>query len=260
MIDPEQENAGSWIALDVPAGEIDKIGLVIGWDKDESTFSDYARAKTIRVEVIDSGNGDAVKVDETFPLEDKRGWQIIDLVDSKVGSDLKGGRVRITINEVYPGHDFPNLAVSEFRVYMKEFEASTITLKTPPGSEEAGHPADNLVDGKDATFWAAASDTEPSFLILRAPGYGLATVGIRPGSAPYARPKTIAVAANDTSITYTMDDKAVMQWFLLPAIIGYTGSAFGDIRVEVVDTYPGGAGKGVAIGELKLNAATIDEL
>jgi hypothetical protein len=261
MIDPEADNAGSWIALDVPTGEVDKVAFVIGWDKDDHTFTDYARAKTVRVEVIDSGNGDAVKLDEKFTLEDKRGWQVIDVPNTKVGGEYKGGRVRITIHDVYPGHDYQNLAMSEVRVHLAEFEADTTTLAIPPDSSEPGHGAELAMDKKPATFWAKDGvDDQPVRFTLRAPGYGLASAGITPGPAGYARPKTVALSANGATLTYTMEDKAVAQWFLLPAIVGYTGSAFGEIVVEIVDTYAGPPGAGVAVAELALRAATIDEL
>lgn len=260
MINPEAENAGSWLALDVAAGTVDKVAFVIGWDKDDNSFKDYARAKVVRIEVIDSGNGDAVKVDEKFSLEDKRGWQIIDIPDAKVGSEYKGGRVRVTVLEVFPGHDYQNLAMSEMRVHMGEFEAGTGALSDAPDTEEEGHGEDNLMDGKPATFWASGGAADEVAMAFRAAGYGLSSIVITPGPTAYARPKSISITANSTVLSYTMEDKPVAQSFLLPVVIGYTGSAYGSIELEVVDSYPGQPGKGVAIAEVKLMAATIDEL
>ncbi len=259
MIDGEQDNEGSWIALDVPASEVDKISIVSGWDKSEDSFFDYARIKLARVEVLDMNNGETVVVDQQITLEDKRGWQHIDLTNGKVGGEVKGGRVRVTVLEVYPGKDYANVAVSEVRVGLKEFPAETGKLTSPPESIEAGHAAELLLDGKDTTFWASEPSPEgnPTFKVA-APGYGLASIGIRPGPAPYGRPKTLVLTANDAKVTVTVEDKAVVQWFTLPVIVGYTGGAWGNVSVEITETYPG-TNKGVAIAEVKLNAATIEE-
>ena len=43
-------------------------------------------------------------------------------------------------------------------------------------------------------------------------------------------------------------------------MVGYTGGAWGEVTFEVVDLYDEKATKGLAFSEVKLNAATIDDL
>lgn len=259
MVDPEKKNEGEWIQIDVPASTVDKISLIPGWDIDENSFFDYARIKKARVEIFTKEGGSLKLVAESVvDVEDKRGWQVLDVPDTKVGGEIHGGSVRVNILETYPGKDYPNLAVSEVRVHLKEFPAETIMVAATPDSMEDGHGADLMTDTSPKTFWASGGETEAT-MAFKAAGYGLASIGIQPGPKPYARPKTLEITANDMPMTVTLEDKADLQWHLLPVIIGYTGGAWGDVQVKVVDTYPGDVGKGVAISEVKLNAATIED-
>ena len=52
MVDPESENVGEWFEVDVPKSTVDKLGLVIGWQRDDKTFKDYGRVKTVRVSIF----------------------------------------------------------------------------------------------------------------------------------------------------------------------------------------------------------------
>ncbi|NCG20216.1 MAG: hypothetical protein GWP91_14500 [Rhodobacterales bacterium] len=258
LVDPEAKNEGSWIEMDLPAGEVDKLGVVIGWDKDENTFGDYARVKSGRLEIFSKTGGTEALVGEaTLNFEDKRGWQVVDLPDTKVGDEMGAGRIRFTVTDTYSGKDYPNLALSEIRLFFKEFEAGTLSIKTYPADEAEGHTGDLLADGNDRTFWASAGGTEAE-LKLKGSGYGLSSVGIKAGPKPYARPKTIELVANDMIVRHTMEDNDKLQWLLLPVVVGYTGSAWGTITVKVIDAYEGE--KGVAIAEVKLNAATIEDI
>ncbi|HHO50452.1 MAG TPA: hypothetical protein ENK18_06145 [Deltaproteobacteria bacterium] len=257
-INAEQPNEGSWISIDTPPAEIDKLGMVIGWAKDEVTFKDHTRIKTAKVEIFDIGNGSPeLKAEATVQFEDQMGWQIVELPDTKVGGEVFGGKVKITVLETYPGKDFPSLAVSEVRIHLKEFPAETLAFQDIPSSEAEGHGGDQMMDGSARSFWAS---TEPTATFsVKAPGYGLSSLGIQPGPASYGRPKTVKITANQASITHTMEDTpGKMQWLLLPALVGYTGGAWGTVQVEIVDTYPGDAG-GIAIAEIKMNAGSIEE-
>ena len=51
QVDPESEQKGEWIEIDVPASEVDKISLTAGWNKDKTAHADYARIKSLRIEV-----------------------------------------------------------------------------------------------------------------------------------------------------------------------------------------------------------------
>jgi len=258
QIDPESENAGEWLALDIPAGEVDKIGMVIGYAKNEDTFTDYARVKTAKVSVFNAGPGGALLAESTVSFEDKNGWQVVDLPDTRVGGDVLGGRVKVTIVETYPGKDYPNLAISEIRVHMKEFPAESLRLARPPDSEVDPNIGDRMVDGDPKTFWAATTDS--AVFGVSAPGYGLASIGLTQGPKAYARPKTIELLANQATVTHVLEDKpGTMQWVLLPCLVGYTGGAWGEVEVRIVDAYPGEGMNGAALAEVKLSAGSIEE-
>ena len=259
QIDPEEKNAGSWIYVDVPGAEVDKIAMVIGWQKSEEHFFDYARIKKAKVEVFDLGMGGAPTLLGTHEIafEDKAGWQYADIPDTKVSGEGLGGRVKITVVETYPGKDFPNLAVSEVRVHLKEFEAASMSLATPfDGAPEA---SDKATDGNARTFWTAPGDV--ASFALKAPGYGLSSIGIQSGPKSHARPKTLEITANGAVTKTVLEDKpGTLQWALLPVLIGYTGGSWGDVQVKVLDAYPGDTPtNGLAIAELKMNAGSISD-
>ena len=46
------------------------------------------------------------------------------LDDVNIAAGLFGGKAKVTILEVHEGEDFPNLAVSEVQMYLKEFDAT----------------------------------------------------------------------------------------------------------------------------------------
>ena len=253
---PEKGNEGQWIEIDTPSGEIDKVALIIGWDQDENAFFDYARVKKARVEAwsVEGGN-DTQVLEAEVTFEDKRGWQIVEVPDTKFGGEFGGGKVRLTVLETYPGKDYPNLAVSEFRVHLKEFAAETLMMEVEPENSADGHGPENLWDGSERTYWAS-TDNSGTFG-FSAKGYGLASVGIKSGPKPHARPKTVKVEANDLEVTHVLEDTDKMQWVLLPVVAGYTGGAWGTAKVTIVDTYEGE--KGVAVSEVKINASTLED-
>jgi len=253
MVNPENDNQGSWFEVDIPKSTVDKLEMIVGWDASEAEFLDYARVKTVKVEVFDEGSGDEERVlEHSVTFEDQRGSQVIDLPDTKVGNEIFGGKVRLTIQEVYPGKDYPNLAVSEVLVHLGEMDAPARLLQ-PPESVASGHGAENLVDENNSTFWASEGSGMGQTFEVGADGFGVSNVGLLAGPKTHARPRTIEVIANDMTRTYVMEDSTEMQWFRVPPIIGYTGSGWGDVRVKVVDTYPG-TQEGVAVSEVKLRA------
>lgn len=256
-VDPEVKNEGQWIQIDTPSGDVDKIAMVIGWDSDENNFFDYARVKKVRVEVFSTAIGadDKQVLEHELTFEDKRGWQILDVPDAKVGGEMGGGRVRITVLETYPGKDYPSLVMSDVRVHLKEFPAETLQVKTLPSNPVDAHDGSMLDDGKDTTFFATNDKT--TMFEVTAAGYQMASVGLKSDKTGYARPKTVKVRSNELEVTHVLEDKGDWQWILLPVVAGYTGSAWGTIKVEVLDTYDG---NGLGINEVKLNAATIEDI
>ncbi len=259
MVDPEQNNRGQWIQLDVPSATVDKLALVPGWDKSDNDFFDYARIKKAKVEVFDMGGDSPVlKSETTIDVEDKRGWQIFDLTDTRVGGEIMGGRVKVTVLETYEGKDYPNLAVSEVLVHLKEFSAESLTLTTPPSDVGSGSGA-ALTDGSSRTYWASSAGAEKPSFGVSAPGYGLSKIGLQAGPSSFARAKTIEIQANNSATIHSVENNASMQWFLLPVMVGYTGSSWGEIQVTVMSVHDGGAGKGVAFSEVKINASTVED-
>ncbi len=259
MVDPEQNNNGQWLELDVPTGtDVDKLGVMIGWGKDDETFSDYARLKAAKVEIFDVSGGVPTLVntaDVTF--EDKSGWQVVELPDTKIAGI--NGKVKVTVVDTYPGKDFPGLAVSEVRVHLKEFPAETFAITRPFDAETPGHGGENVMDGDPKTYWEAPGTT--ATFGFRANGYGLSSLGIQSVAKGNARPKTLEITANQTTTREVLPDKpGELQWVLLPCLVGYTGGAWGEIQVKIVDVYPGeDPMKGVAIAEMKAMAGSIEE-
>ena len=256
--DPEKDNKGQWIALDIPISTVDKVALQIGWDKSDEAFKDHARVKSGKVTFYNKGMGDTVQVAERpVTFKDERGWQIIDIEDVKIDGIL-GGTARLTIDEFYPGVDFPNLAVSEIRIHLKEFPAETIAISGTEGADEAEVP-ENMLDNSSKTIFKIKEQKDE--IALTAKGYGLASLGLEAGPPTHARPKTVLIKADNNEIRHTIDEKAKgIQWVLLPAIIGYTGSAAGDVVVVIEDSWPGTvATNPLALAEVKLNATVIEE-
>lgn len=261
MQDPEQDNAGQWLSIDVPAGtEVDKIGAVIGWAKSEETFPDYARLKSAKIEIFNMAGATPIPLataDVTF--EDKMGWQVVEVPDTKIPAESVGGRVKITVKEFYPGKDFPHLAISELRVQLKEFDAPTFELSRPFDSETPDHPGSDALDGNARTFWAASGAT--ATFAVRAKGFGMSSLVLTAGPKTHARPKVVEVTANQSTITYTLEDKpAAAQSVILPYLSGYTGGAWGEVNVKILESYPGDvASNGVALTEVKVTAGSVEE-
>lgn len=255
---PEKDNKGQWIGLDIPVSTVDKIAMRIGWDKSEEAFKDHGRVKSAKVVFFDKGLGDPKQKGEAkVAYEDKQGWQYFDIEDIKIEGEL-GGSMRLTVDEFYPGVDFPNLAVSEIRVHLKEFPAETIAVSSLGGADDAQVP-ESLVD-KNARSIVTFKEQKGSMMV-GANGYGMSTVGVEAGPKTHARPKTVVVKADGTETRHTIDEKATgMQWLLIPAIIGYTGSAAGEIEVVIEDSWPGSVPTNpLALSEVRLNATVIEE-
>ncbi len=257
MVPGESPNRGEWIEVDIPKGDVDKIGIMPGWNKSEESFTDYPRAKTIRVDVYDLDDDQNVKQVGTATLQiaDKREWQILDMPDIKVGAEgLFGGRVRISVVDIYDGEDFPNLGISELVVYLKEYDSVGKVTGGAPNVE--GHAVELSTDGNAKTFWAGPAGS--SFDIDGA-GFGLGSIGFVGAGKDYGRPKTVAVTANSVTLTTVLVDKPDVQWAAVPGGNGYTGGGFGGVSVKIVDSYPGKNAE-VGLSEIKLHATCHEDL
>jgi ribosomal protein S19 len=257
MVDPEASNEGQWLELDVPVSKVDKISMIIGWAKSDDVFYDYARVKKARVEIFES-QMDGLKPlsEQIIELEDKKERQTIDLEDVQVAGEIFGGKVKITILEVYPGKDYPNLAVSEMLVHLGEFDATFNVVGA--SSSEADHGQDLLGDGNARTFWASGEPGVGQSFVIEAPRFGVSSIGIAQGPKSYARPKDVTVSLGDMALSHVLEDKAGIQWVELPALIGYSGSGWGQVKVVIDSVYEGPTDH-VAITDIKLNATNLEE-
>jgi hypothetical protein len=247
----DSPNVGEWIAFDIPKGNVDAIKIYPGWGKSDETYTDYARLKKAHIEIlccIDSEQMSSLFTAE-IDIEDKAEHQIIDLVDTAVGNDLFGGKLRLTVKEFYPGRDYPNLAISEIQILMKEFDAATTITGLAADSDPL-----NMTDDNARTVWTGPADAS---MMLEADGFGLSSVMIQSGPKPNARIKRIKVTANDRSVEHEMADNGEVQYVPIPSIMGYNGSAWGEVQVEIIEVYPGD-NPDVSIAELKLRATNYE--
>lgn len=258
MISGETENNGQSITIDLPKSEVDKLGMVIGWAKDDTTWKDYARIKSVRVDVL-SYNEDRELVsvgsaDASF--EDKPGMQVVDVPNFKLGTDEAGGKIKITVTSVFPGQDYPNFAVSEIMVVLAEYDAA-VSVSEVSGAD-AGHDKDALGDANAKTFWAAPA--QGASVTINTAGFGVARMAITHGPKDYSRVKKLKVSVGNRSVEVDIADAAGPQWFEIPPVQGYSGSAWGEITLEVLETYTGSKNPSVAIAEIGAKATSFEGL
>ncbi|MFT5686796.1 MAG: hypothetical protein ACI8RZ_007753 [Myxococcota bacterium] len=250
LVPGESENKGEWIMIDVPKLTIDKLGMNIGYALSDDTFQDYARIKSVSIELFqysDLQDLEPVPGQVTATFEDKAGFQIIDVDNMEITSD-SGGKVKITVTEVYPGRDYPNFGISEMLIYPTEFEVATSINDV---SDESGdHSRLDLIDDSSRTFWAA--DAEGASISCEVSGYTISSIGIQPGPSSYSRPKTVKLTAGPRQVTVELANNASVQWFDIPSTSGFSGY-WADVTVEVLEVYPG-SNPQVAIAELDLKA------
>ncbi len=258
MVPGESENKGETLTLDVPKMAIDKIGMVVGFAKDDDTFADFARVKKIRIEAAAYDGPDLKPLPDSreVEFEDKPGMQVVDFEDIVAGENAMGGKVTVTVLEVYPGRDYPNFAVSEVLLYLAEFDVAAKVMATSNDDEMVGL---EMLDDNSRTAWKAPA--EGAGFTFGAGGFSLSQVGLQSADKGFARPKKVEITANGRSSVQTLNDSTDLQWLPIPAITGYTGSAWGDIELKVLETYPGSRSKDtVAISELKVKATNSDGL
>lgn len=245
----ESANRGEWISLEVPKGTVEKIGVVAGWDKDEASFKDYPRVKQLRVDVytLDNDQSEKLVSSENIDVKDERGLQIISLkTAAKVGDDsFFGGKVKLSVVDIYPGDDFPNLRVSEVAVYLAEMDAHP---------EVAGLDAEAVSDGNAKTLWTGAAGTE---LDVAPKGWAISSIGFQ-GDKGKGRAKTVKVKVGDAGPeqTFTLNDKPDLQWIRLAPFNGYVGSTIDNVKVTLVDSY----GADIGLQELKFKATHFEPL
>lgn len=99
----DQPTVGSWVAFDLPQPtDVTMVGIINGYVKSDKAYTENARPRSI---VISSDDGTEVRV----TLEDIRTQQ-------EIAVDLPGAStITITIESVYPGSKYPDVAMTEVR-------------------------------------------------------------------------------------------------------------------------------------------------
>jgi hypothetical protein len=255
MVPGESANRGEWIMIDVPKGTIDKIRILPGYAKSDETFTDYARVKKLKVDVLCCADSTSMETQSTTSLDvpDKKEMVEIDIDDLEVGNDMFGGKAKIWIVDIYEGEDYPSVAISEILVVMKEFNAAA-SFASDSGDDPT-HMIMDTLDESTRTFWTSPS--EGATFTFEADGFGLSSFEFQHGPAGYAKVKKIKVTANDVENIVDVDEKAGWHKVEIPGPYGYTGSAWGEIVVEILEVTPGTKPE-VAISEFKANATNFE--
>ena len=260
MLPGDSENKGEWIQIDGPnsGSTLDKISIINGFGKDEATFKDYARAKTLRIDVWQYDSN--MKLKETtktaeVQLEDKLERQVVDIPDLQIDSS-GGGKYKITVTDVYPGKDYDNLAISEILLLLAEFDITTTMVEIEGGAE--GSDELNLFDEKTKSLWLTedATGSTAKITVEGGGGFSASSVGITAGPKSYARPKKIKISSGGQSLIHELPNTPKTNWLLVPTITGYTGSAWDPIVIEILEVYPGKK-PNVALGEIQLRATSV---
>ena len=255
MVPGESENIGETILIDVANSTIDALGMIVGWSLNEETFTDYYRIKTVRMEVLSyDDNQELVPVAQRdVEFADVPEYQIIDIEDVVLDQGYSGGKVRLTITEVYEGRDYPNFGISEVAVFLQEFEAPARI--SAASSETQGNGLSSLRDDDASSVWSA--NVEGAGFTVSSHDYSVSSIGFSsPRSQDFARPRNVRVSIQGASTDHELEDSSGVQWVRVPAIMGYNGGGFGDITVEIIDTYPGTThATEVGLSELEIRAS-----
>jgi hypothetical protein len=258
LLPGDSENVGEYIIIDIPRVNIDKLAIQTGWQRDEDTFADYARVKKISLEAsYMNATNELVPAPKVLELEvkDEMGWQFIDFEDLVVEEGTEGGKVKITIQEVYPGKDFPQAAIIDLVLHLGEFDSKPKV--SDPSTEDEGAIA-ALVDGNTRSAWMAPAGNA-SFSV-RGTGTMLSSLDMTFGPATHARPKTLKLTVKNRTETVELPNSAGPHHVVLPATVGYTGT-WDKVMVEVVDVHPGKThADKVAIAEIAGKATALDGL
>lgn len=260
MVPGESPNMGEWIMIDAPKGTLEGIRIVNGWAKDEASWADHPRVKGLRVDVL-CCTGDpqmSTQGTKTVAVEDTMEWQTLP-VGLDIGNEYFGGKVKIFVTEIYEGKDFPNLAISELRLQMKEFDGPSAYNPSGASEEANGTMLLDLMDEDNKTTWQATS--AGAKFSLEPNGVGPSSLRwVHAKDKTFDRAKVVKVTINQMSVTTEVPNKDGQHFVEIPAPFGYNGSGFGDVEVEVVEVYPGTSNAGtLAVGDVLLYGSTISE-
>lgn len=249
MVSGESENIGEWITIDAPNGtsSLDKVSMIVGYAADEESFFDYSRVKQIRIDVYEYNK--SLELEQTTKsvvvnFEDTMEKQVIDIDELKVESS-SGGKFRLNITEVYPGKDYTSVAISEVKLLLTESEGP-LNLAGATGTVE-GSDELNLTDKSTKSQWIAENNS--TFTLSGK----ISSIGLQSVSSAYARPKKVKVSTGGRELIHELPNTSKVNWVLVPTVTGYTGSNWDDVKVEILEVYPGSKGQ-LAISEVKTRA------
>ena len=257
MVPGESTNRGEWIKFDVPKSTLDAVRIYPGWGRSEKDFNDYARAKQIKVEVLCCLGEDEKSIwSGTIDIADEQGWQTLDVDNTAIGNDFgMGGYVKLSIVDIYDGRDYPNLAISEVVLQLEEYDTGATISSV--SDERDDHLSLDMLDDDARTYWQG--DAAGATIVFATDGHGVSSVGLQARSNDFDRPKKVRITANDRVIETQVADSLDEQKVEIPPVVGYTGSAWGDIKIEVLETYAGSKNPGqLAIAELNVKATNYD--
>lgn len=259
MLPGESEGKGEWIMIDGPdtISEAQKISMLVGYNLNDETFTDYARVKSISVEIYEYNDSmDLVSTgrSKAIEFEDKMEMQTFDLgigVESE-----RGGKYKITVTDIYPGKDFPALAMSEVLLHLKDFDVVTEIVET--SGDDEGADALKMLDDSTKSYWSGSSDAKITFEGIG--GASISRIALLPGPKSHARAKKIRLTTSGQVIEHTLPDSTKPTWVLVPSITGYTGSTWDSVHLEILETYPGSSSESIAISELDIRASSLSGL
>lgn len=260
MLPGDSEGKGEWIMIDGPdsTSEVQEISMLIGFNLNDETFGDYARVKSIQIEVFEynmSMDLVATGRTKTIEFEDK-----MTLQTKPVGLGVeseRGGKYKITVNEIYAGKDYPSLAVSEVLLHLKDFDVVPKIIDTAEGTE--GADPSKMLDDSTRTVWTANA-AEASITYEGLGGASVSQMNLVPGPKTHARPKKIKITTGGQSLEHELPDSSKGHWVLVPTTTGYTGSTWDSIQVQILEVYPGSSSQELAISELDIKASSLSGL
>lgn len=257
----EGSGEGESFTIDLPRAEVKKVVVFPGHGEDERLFKKYARLKEVSVTffTIDDKRGTKPVKQQNFTFEDAYKYQEIPVEGVKLGEELFGGHMTLTIRSVYPGGDFQDTAIAEVRAMLGEYPAQTDVSEAPAALK--GSIKDNLNDADPKTAWISEAPATTAAFQITAPEFGLAAVVITPGDIKdpkkakfYARPKEVTLELGGVTIKHTLKDETSPQRIELPTPQGYSGSLQAPLKVTVSSVFPGTGSQNMAIAEIQLIA------
>lgn len=254
----EGSGIGESFTFDLPRSDVKKVVIFPGDGSDEKKFKKFSHLKTVKVEFLSSdGTSDMKVVKEiTHTFKDEFKAQEIPVGLVKIGNELFGGQLRVTIIDVYAGIDLQDTVVGEVYAILDEYPAQTAikdAIETQKGSDK-----EYLIDSDEKTVWVSGKPDLGQKINISSPDFGLSAITIKNGYnddkfSLYSRPKDITIEIQGKTIKKTLKDIKEAQRIDFDIRNGYNGTFFAPITITIDSVY---AGKNpqISIGEIVLLA------